>query len=556
MAAPKSRKPPINIGKLSLLLPFSSYLPGCARVAAVSSIIPRFRLPAGAGGAVASAGDLIESAARAGKSQPLVALGKLLEAALAASEELARNPADAAAMETYNFAVARTVDILQKAGLCPWKAPVEIPEGEFVLAFKADPRPNWNPDLYRFVPADQFDMQGSFVSERSMKEGIGAPLVAIGKDLNRNFRDDFSIPRSYYGVTALLTFRGRNAELSFEDPLAIENVGLLGKTFPLAADFTVPLAVMLDSAKPETMGLPRMLSPGKHAESTWISRLQPYDPRKTVVLVVHGLMDSPATWTPMINRLRADAEIRENFQFWFFSYPSGYPYPHAAAILRRELDRAEEIFPIDKPMVVIGHSMGGCIGRLLVTDSGDQLWTAMFQKPPAETDLPEADRRTIEEALVFQRRQEIGRVIFISAPLRGTEFALNALSRFGSMLIQTPPNLRQTVRSALRALDSQSGQPRTANAIETLAPAHRFVQAINKIPVDSGIPLHVISADQGKGGNKDRTKPEMSDGIVPYWSSHIEGAASELVVPSDHGAHQHPQAIDEVRRILRLHAAQ
>jgi hypothetical protein len=26
-----------------------------------------------------------------------------------------------------------------------------------------------------------------------------------------------------------------------------------------------------------------------------------------------------------------------------------------------------------------------------------------------------------------------------------------------------------------------------------------------------------------------------------------------LVVPSDHGAHQHPESIDEIRRILLLH---
>ncbi len=45
----------------------------------------------------------------------------------------------------------------------------------------------------------------------------------------------------------------------------------------------------------------------------------------------------------------------------------------------------------------------------------------------------------------------------------------------------------------------------------------------------------------------------MSDGIVPYWSSHMDGAESELVVPSSHSAHQNPQAIAEVKRILKLH---
>ena len=76
-----------------------------------------------------------------------------------------------------------------------------------------------------------------------------------------------------------------------------------GQIFPLAADFTVPLAVMLDSTNPKKFERARLLNPGKYAETARISRLQPYDPNKIVVLVIHGLMDTPATWTPMLNRL-------------------------------------------------------------------------------------------------------------------------------------------------------------------------------------------------------------------------------------------------------------
>jgi hypothetical protein len=83
------------------------------------------------------------------------------------------------------------------------------------------------------------------------------------------------------------------------------------------------------------MELTRLLRPEKYAETARIARLQPYDPNKTVVLVVHGLMDSPATWAPMINHLRSDEQIRRSYQFWFYSYPSGYPYRHSAAITRR-----------------------------------------------------------------------------------------------------------------------------------------------------------------------------------------------------------------------------
>jgi hypothetical protein len=41
---------------------------------------------------------------------------------------------------------------------------------------------------------------------------------------------------------------------------------------------------------------------------------------------------------------------------------------------------------------------------------------------------------------------------------------------------------------------------------------------------------------------------------VPYWSSHLNGAESEDIVPSGHGAHQNPQAIAEVLRILKANA--
>ena len=45
----------------------------------------------------------------------------------------------------------------------------------------------------------------------------------------------------------------------------------------------------------------------------------------------------------------------------------------------------------------------------------------------------------------------------------------------------------------------------------------------------------------------------MSDGVVPYWSSHLPQARSEKIVSSNHTVQQNPEAIDEVARILREH---
>jgi pimeloyl-ACP methyl ester carboxylesterase len=263
-------------------------------------------------------------------------------------------------------------------------------------------------------------------------------------------------------------------------------------------------------------------------------------------------MDSQATWTPMINKLRGDPVIRRHYQFWFYSYPSGYPYPYSAAILRRELDAVEKRFPSHKPMVVIGHSMGGCISRLLITDGGGQLWLKIFGKPPDEVPLSPHTKELFTEDLIFRHRPEVGRVIFISAPLRGSNLASSWIGRMGSSLVRAPRAFREVAREMLRVTDVQEGElklKRLPNSVDTLAPNSRFVKAINTIPITPGIPYYTIMGDRGKGDS-----PNASDGIVPYWSSHMDGAKSERIVPSGHGTHQNPQAIEEVRRILILNA--
>src|SRR5262249_30019618 len=135
--------------------------------------------------------------------------------------------------------------------------------------------------------------------------------------------------------------------------------------------------------------------------------------------------------------------------FWFYSYPSGYPCPYSASILRHELDEIEKRYPMHRKMVVIGHSMGGCISRLLLTDTGDKLWLELFQKPPAQTSLSPEARKTFADSLPFRHRPEVGRVIFISAPLRGSNMATDWTGRIGSMLVRAPSTLLKVGTEAL-----------------------------------------------------------------------------------------------------------
>jgi triacylglycerol esterase/lipase EstA (alpha/beta hydrolase family) len=525
---------------------------GCAQIAVVSEKPPaRFQATPGTNQTIAQTIDRAQGLER---TQPQAALEAYVSAARESLHKLDRNPADAEARRCYNFAVAGIFSVIHGAKLDPWTHPLRIgAKSELTLVGRRDPsKPEQNPALYDLIPTDELSYHGAYVKEDVRKDGIGAPLVAIRRLTKEQEAALFMPPAIYYGVTGVAEFEGSRCVLSFKDPLNAETVRVDGHTYPLAANYTASLAMLLAQEKPQKLGLVRLLRPEEYAATFRIARLEPYIPDKTVVLVIHGLMDTPATWAPMMNNLRGDKDIRRNYQFWFYSYPSGYPYPYSALILRRGLDAIEKKFPLRKKMVVIGHSMGGCITRTLVTDTGNKLWLEAFGKPPDQTKMPVETKRLLEEAIILKHRPEIGRVIFMSTPHRGSDLASNWIGRIGSMLVRTPVRMLSVSRIVQQALTPDPAAlqfKRFPNSIDTLAPNNRFVMAINKIPITPGIPYYTILGDRGKGNS-----PNSSDGVVAYWSSHLDGARSERIVPSGHGSPLNPQAIAEVHRILQLNA--
>lgn len=73
------------------------------------------------------------------------------------------------------------------------------------------------------------------------------------------------------------------------------------------------------------------------------------------------------------------------------------------------------------------------------------------------------------------------------------------------------------------------------------------MKEINKYPTSAAVPFYSVMGDRGDGDT-----PDSSDGVVAYWSSHLNGAQSELIAPSGHSAHAHPKGTEELRRILLL----
>lgn len=528
-----------------------TFFAGCAQIAVVKEKRPAPLPPSSGADQVAT--QTINTALVEEKKEPTVALGAFIAAARDALRQLNRNPGDAGARRAYNFAVARIFTVIRDAKLDPWTHPMRVgPNGEFTLTCKRDPRPEWNLAFYDMIPADELDFKGSYVKDHVKKDGIGAPLVAKRELTAQQASALFAPPYVYYSVTATAQFEGSRCVISINDPLATESVRVDGHNYPLAANFTASYALLLAREKPQKLGFARLLRPQEYASTARVARLEPYNPNKTVLLVIHGLMDTPVTWVPMLNDFRGDPDFRRNYQVWFYSYPSGYPYPYSATILRKELDAIEKKYPLRKPMVIVAHSMGGSITRTLLTDAGTTLWIKAFGHPPAQTPMDPQSKRLLEEVLIFNHRRDIGRVVFMSTPHRGSDLASNWIGRIGSTLVRTPSKLLtvgQTAREDLTPDPAALHLKRLPNSIDTLAPNNRFVLAINQIPITKGIPYHSIIGDRGRGDT-----PNSSDGVVPYWSSHLDGAKSEFIAPCGHGSPLNPQAIAEVHRILQLNA--
>jgi hypothetical protein len=155
----------------------------------------------------------------------------------------------------------------------------------------------------------------------------------------------------------------------------------------------------------------------------------------------------------------------------------------------------------------------------------------------------------VKKALIFDSNPRVKRIVFICVPHRGSYLATGWIGSLGVSLIRLPVAIiskaEQVVLSpVLRSI----GFKRLPTGINGLSPRSPLLRSLDTLPINA--PYYSIIGDRGRGDS-----PNSSDGVVPYWSSHLAGAQSELIVPGPHGSYALPQTIAELKRILRLDLA-
>src|SRR3984893_4707886 len=270
-----------------------------------------------------------------------------------------------------------------------------------------------------------------------------------------------------------------------------------------------------------------MIRPFAVLRKPQIYLLDPYDPNKIPLFMVHGLQSTPVAFATLVNALRSDPEIRVKYQIWQFYYASGTPVLANAAKLRDSLaETAHTLDPKDrdaatKRIVVLGHSMGGVISHTLVSPSQDRVWASVFRVPPAQLKGdPEAVRELVH-VLYFRRNPRVARVVFMAAPPRGSAVADSFVGMLGNLLTRVPP-LPEGGLSQLARANPNAMRPEAAaffeggrfSAVRTLSPRSTALIAVSELPIE--VPYHSVMGQLHPG-----PKERGSDGVVPYWSSHL-----------------------------------
>jgi pimeloyl-ACP methyl ester carboxylesterase len=469
------------------------------------------------------------------------------------------------AVELYNLALTKAFETAGGARVELRSGVDELPFGRLDVTFDED-RLVWGDLRFtEFAPAAEYKVRG--LRNRYRRPGLGAPLAAATSPL-RPIEGFQVAARQRAPVTAVLRIDDARRALAngqlqgtlelytSSDP---EEITIAGRPVPLEVEPTASLAYELEGApiwKTELSGF--LLGDLLQQTPTQLAALEPHRPGRFPVVLVHGTASSAARWAEAVNDLLSFPDIRDRFEFWFFTYETGNPIPYSALQLRRALEQA--VASLDpagedralRDMVLIGHSQGGLLVKMAAVDTGSRLWDTISNKPLDELRVTPETRELLQQSLFLEPEPFVGRVVFVATPHRGSYLAEFSLGRFVGGLVRLPFNiLRVTGDLVTNNPDAFKFDPTRTRfgSVYGMTPGSPVITELSEIPVAPGIPAHSIIAVRGAGPVE-----EGSDGVVRYESAHIEGVESELVVRSGHSVQANPQAVLELRRILLLHA--
>ncbi|UIZ56540.1 alpha/beta hydrolase [Acinetobacter sp. SCLZS86] len=347
-------------------------------------------------------------------------------------------------------------------------------------------------------------------------------------------------------------------KLKAYDPYKYEAANIAQKNYPLAANFSAPYGLWLAQNNLGKSAYLSLIDREERLSMPHLYLLEPYNPNKKVIVLIHGLASSPEAWVRLTNDIMGDPVLRENFQVWQVFYSTNMPILESRfqiyALLQQGFKQVNSSAAAKKDAVVIGHSMGGILARLLVSDT-DLTQPAMQMLKNRSLERFKSDP-LLQARLRLKPITNFDRAIFLAAPHRGTEFADRWFTLAARKIIRLPTaflsafaDTLQQHEVDLKNLTKEIGHSVIQNGPSDLSKNSKFTELTEDILPVKGFKYHSII-----GNNTDSTEHQlMSDDVVHYNSAHLDGAVSEKIIKGGHSIQETPEAVLELRRILRLH---
>ncbi|MFX4310242.1 alpha/beta hydrolase, partial [Acinetobacter soli] len=439
----------------------------------------------------------------------------------------------------------------------------------------------------RFISSYNLNFSGLRTINR--RDGFGSEFVAVFPPSNRKESSKYIVDPLHYNfksgqnpnihdarylaVTLVVEpqIKPKNVDqilnnpqfvIKVYDPYNTENIKVAGKSYPLAANFSAPYGLWLAENNLGILAYLSLLDRDQRLSMPHLYKLEPYNPNKKIIVLVHGLASSPEAWIGLTNDIMGDRVLREHYQVWQIFYSTNMPILESRyqiyALLQQAFDGLDPQDAADHNAVLIGHSMGGIISRLLVSkaDLSDKAFKMLNtnQRQRFKRDQNVLNRFKIQPIENFDR------AIFMSAPHRGTDYADRWFTLAARKIIRLPSSFLGALTDTLTNDATDQAKDLTnginggliQNGPSDLSHKSKFIALTKDVVPPKGYVFHSIMGNITKSQEPD----QITDGIVPYSSAHLDGAVSEKIIKGGHSIQETPEALLELRRILRLHLQQ
>ncbi|MFA0477137.1 alpha/beta hydrolase [Vibrio breoganii] len=394
---------------------------------------------------------------------------------------------------------------------------------------------------------------------------LGIPIV-INRDYDNKGQEIYYPLEGIFQDATIVVDQVKQHGATFEISLSIHvndetaSINLGANEYQLKHSPGSAYLALLEEANIDDFNWMGFVSPSQAEKRRGVFSIGEISKQKIPLIMIHGLNSDPLIWRHLTMALLNEPELMSRYQIWHIYYPSGPPPFYTARRTRDDL--RSMLQEIDNPQlsdnaVIIGHSMGGIIAKLLATKSNLRLWDATFNIPPAEL-LPH-DNDTIKNIFIFDPVFKKSTVFFLDTPFKGSEVANSAVGYIGDFLVSLPSEFTDSFKNLIERVGpdviTKKMQPflldNGPNSVEVLRPGHPLMDTLYDIPLAGD--SYAIIGSNGKLKCEDPIAcSSISDGVVSYDSANYSGAKERVIVPSSHNSFQSEEAIDFILSKLKF----